>query len=226
MKNKDKKTKDESIEKIIDNATLLNSIGSANEISLEEPSIDENQLKLDLLKGPDERAERQFENKKLDDSNLRFELISNRVTTIKEEWARRLTFTSGEPIVREPKFREFFKALGDLDNWTEEERKRYPKPPIAPKIINKLYERFPPSVKRHFQEKNPYFKWFIREYKNYYFLDKDGMVIMEEFIGDAILLMEECKSQGKSTKEFLFLHAEKFGTGFQLELFEKYLKSI
>lgn len=151
-----------------------------------------------------------------------FQLISGEFTTVDEEWQKRFAILSDEMVIHKPKFSEFLRSFAVLDNWDEKTKKAYRKPIIVPKIINDIYSRFPPEAKKHIQEKNPYFKWFLRKYKNYYFFGDNGIAILEIFISEAVVLMKDCDS----SKDFRAKYAIKYGVGFQLDMFMDYIKTI
>ncbi|MCX2430662.1 P63C domain-containing protein [Pedobacter sp. GR22-10] len=178
---------------------------------------------LDLFnKKADDKAEVVFRRKLKIESEV-FELQNGLKTTIAIEREKIRKVTEDFPQPHDPKFRDFFPALGKIAGWTEEEMKAYHKPRIAPTIIkSSIYNRFPKDVMAHIQSKNPYVKWLTRLHKHYLFLNEEGILLLEKFIDDAITLMQE----SNTVYEFRKKHAEKFGTGFQPVLYEKYLGLI
>lgn len=152
-----------------------------------------------------------------------FELVNGKRTSIHDEKEKQRKILSSIPQNHEPKFCQFFQALGELMNWTEDEKKRYHKPKVAPNTINEvIYDRFPRTVVAHIHSKNPYVKWCTREFKNYLFLAEDGILLLEKFIDDAVVVLQE----STSLYDFRIKHASKFGSGFQPVLFEDYFRSV
>jgi len=186
------------------------------------PKIEnEEQLRLSLLQGPEERASQLYSDESLDKKNLTFELLNGRRTSVNEEREAHLRFISELRNNLEPRFSEFFQVFGDLMKWTPEQRKTYRKPSYTPETINAvIYNRFPGGVRIHINTENPPVgRWWRRQYKNYYFLSEKGILLLEKFIFDAVTLMRECTS----LNEFRAKHSAKFGSGFQPDLFEQYL---
>lgn len=180
-------------------------------------------LQLLLIQGPENLLVNRFSDKSLDEKNLKFELLNGKKTSLYEEKQLLKKIISELPKNYEPKYATFFPALGRLLNWSPEILKSYHKPPIAAKTINEvIYDRFPKEVVEHIHAKNPYYKWCFREYKNYFFLGEDGIIMLERFIEDAVILMNDCST----LYEFRVKHATKFGTGFQPDLFQQYLDMI
>lgn len=173
-------------------------------------------------KKADDKADAAFRKKLKIESEV-FELQNGAKTTIALERQKMRKITEDFPQTHEPKFRNFFPALGKIAGWTEEQLKAYHKPHIAPKIIRgSIYDRFPKDVMQHIHSKNPYIKWITREHKHYLFLNNEGILLLEKFIDDAVTVMRD----SKTVYEFKKKHAEKFGTGFQPVLYEKYLGLI
>lgn len=145
------------------------------------------------------------------------QLLSGENTSEFNEKKKLKDLISSIPVDRDSKFSEFFEELGRLAGWTDEQRKSYRKPILAPLIINKtIYARFPKEVIEHIHKNNPYFRWCLRKFKNYAFLGEDGILYLEEYIFDAVLEMQSASS----VPEFLLSHAEKFGLSYQTELFK------
>lgn len=178
-----------------------------------------NELKQLLLIQVEEKNQDKFSDKNLDRENEKFQLLGGGETSIRQLKEERKKFLSAVPQNYEPKFGEFFPALGKLVGWSEEELKAYHKPHIAAVTINEvIYDRFPREVRLHIDIKNPYVRWCTRQHKNYMFLGQDGILLLEEFIDDAVTMMRGSASYD----EFRFKHAAKFGTEHQLNLFKKY----
>lgn len=195
----------------------LNSLQDSTEqiINEFEQLADRQTLLFDLTKQADDLAE--IERKKREREKLKFELLNGSSTSIYEEKQKIEKLLSELPINYDPKFSDFFPALGSLMGWSEEETKNYKKPPIAAATINEvIYSRFSSEVLVHIHKKNPYISWCIRKYKNYRFLGEDGIIQLEQFIYDAVVLLK----QSSSYYEFRQRHAEKFGTAFQFQLFD------
>lgn len=184
-------------------------------LSIKEEQLAERQLLMfDLTKQADDLAE--ATKKRIEREKLKIELIGGGYTSIYEEKQKIQKILSDFPVNYEPKFSEFFSALGKLLGWTEEESANYHKPPMAAKTINEvIYARFTPDVIQHIHQKNPYIRYCIRRYKHYRFLADEGILKLEEFIYDAATVMRASSSY----YEFRMKHAEKFGTVFQQVLF-------
>lgn len=188
-----------------------------------ENSIIERQSVLDFFKDKaDNKAEIAYRYK-LRRERETFELLDGRTTSIFIEQFKNTKLIESIPQNHSPKYSQFFIELGKLANWTEEESKRFAKPHIAPRIINKyIYSRFPTEVFAHFLDINPYIKFWLRKYKHYLFLGEDGIIMLEKFIDDTITIMKRCKTVYEFEKEY----SSKFGIGFQPKMFEEYLGLI
>ena len=184
------------------------------------PQIEnEEQLRLSLLLGPDERASKLYSDKSFDEKNLTFELLSGRRTSINEERELRKRILAESAINHKPKFVEFFIALGNLLGWSEDVMKAFRKPHIAPLIINAvIYGMFTKGVMEYIHKKNPYVRYCIRKRKNYHYLNAEGILLLEIYIYNAITLMKECKSYD----EFRYRHASLYGGGYQADLFKQF----
>jgi len=178
---------------------------------------------LDLFKNvADDKAE-SFYQSKLKRDRETIELIGGRKTSIHEEEKRKAKLIESIPQNYGPKYSQFFSEIGKLAKWTDEEIKRFAKPQIAPKFINKyIYGRFPPDVVSHLLERNPYIKWWVRQHKHYLFLGEDGILMLEKFIDDAVTVMRESSTVYEFEKEY----SRRFGLGFQSTMFEEYLGLI
>lgn len=170
----------------------------------------------------DDKAEL-FYQSKLKRERETIELMGGRKTSLHEEQTRKAKLIESIPQNYGPKYSQFFSELGRLAKWTDEEIKRFAKPQIAPKFINKyIYARFPPDVVNHILENNPYIKWWVRQHKHYLFLGEDGILMLEKFIDDAVTVMRESSTVYEFEKEY----SRRFGIGFQSTLFEEYLGLI
>lgn len=168
----------------------------------------------------DELAEESYKRKLRIEKEV-YELRNGESTSIYKEKEKIRLLIENTPQNYQPKFSQFFNELGRLDNWSVEEMRSYHKPPIAAKTINEIiYGRFPKEVIEHIQAKNPYIKYCTREHKNYYFLTEEGVVLLERFIEDAVMVMKS----SNTVYEFRNKHFEFFGVGFQTNLFETYLE--
>lgn len=117
----------------------------------------------------------------------------------------------------EPKFSEFFQRLGDLANWTDEERKKFRKPQIAALTINEvIYRRFPEGLLEYVHAHNRYVGYCVRRTKNYKLLNEDGILKLEKFIDDANVVMP----QSSDYYSFRIKMFEDFGVPYQIELFK------
>jgi len=183
----------------------------------------ERQSLLDLFsKQADEKAKTAYERKAIQERET-IELYSGRRTSVFEEREKLRKILEDLPQDYEPKFSQFFAAMGRLLNWSEEEKRAYHKPAIVAKTINEVfYDRFPKDVITYIHEKNPYVKWCTRAHKNYLFLGEDGILLLERFIDDAVIVMNE----SETLYEFRLKHAQRFGSGFQPVLFEEYFQNL
>jgi hypothetical protein len=189
------------------------------ELSINQNGTDIHSLLELFNRQADDKAETAFKNKQQRERDI-FQLHNGAWTSIHEEREKIRKVTEDLPQDHEPKFRQFFPALGKIAGWTEEELKSYHKPVLAAKTINEVvYDRFPKDVMAHIQAKNPYIKWCTRVHKHYLFLNDDGILLLEKFIDDAVTVMLD----SSSIYDFRIKHAERFGTGFQPVLFEEYL---
>lgn len=184
------------------------------------PKVDDRQAILNFTTGiADNNAKTAYERKQ-DNDKIKFTLYSGRITSVYEEKEALKRIISELRNDLEPMFTEYLQAFGDLMVWTEEQRKAYRKPSPTAKIINTvIYNRFPGGVIHHIHSKNPYIKWCIRRYKNYYFLSEKGILLLEQFIDEATTLMRQCTS----LYEFRIKHAEQYGSP---DLFRRYFQAI
>jgi len=183
-------------------------------------SLVDRQSVLDLFKDiADNNAENVYQ-AKIKRERETINLLGGGTTSISEEQKKKAKLLESVPQNYGSKFGAFFDELARLANWTEEERKSFHKPQIAPNLINRcVYSRFPPEVITHLLEKNPYVKWCLREHKHYLFLGEDGILMLEKFIDDAVIVMTETSTVYEFEKEY----SSRFGKGFQPVLFEEYL---
>ncbi|PWG78056.1 P63C domain-containing protein [Pararcticibacter amylolyticus] len=116
----------------------------------------------------------------------------------------------------EPKFSQFFRLLGDLFNWTEEERRNFRKPRIVALTINEvIYKRFPEGLLEYVQMHNRYIGYCLRRTKNYKLLNDDGILRLEKYIDDANMIMPKCSDY----YTFRVKMFEQFGVSYQMDLF-------
>ncbi|WP_400263103.1 P63C domain-containing protein [Sphingobacterium sp. SG20118] len=188
-----------------------------------ELSIVDRQSALDLFKDlADNKAEQVYLAKLKRDKEI-IQLIGGGKTSLYEEQRKKAKLIESFPQAYGSKFSQFFEELASLAKWTDEQKKSFHKPQIAPKIINNyIYSRFPHEVISHMLEKNPYVKWCLRQHKHYLFLAEDGILMLEKFIDDTVTVMKECTTVYEFEKEY----SRRFGKGFQPVLFEKYLGLI
>lgn len=188
-----------------------------------ELSIVDRQSALDLFKDlADYKAEHVYQAKLKRDREI-IVLVGGGTTSLYEEQRKRAKLIEGKPQNYGSKFSQFFEVLANLAKWTDEQKKAFRKPQVAPRIINNyIYSRFPHEVVSHILEKNPYVKWCLREHKHYLFLAEDGILMLEKIIDDAVTVMKECTTIYEFEKEY----SRKFGKGFQPVLFERYLGLI
>lgn len=131
---------------------------------------------------------------------------------IKEDHQQLVTYSEQK---RDPRFSELFLGLAKINNWSDEVRKTYRKPRIAADTINEvIYNRFPAGVLSHIHELNRYVKYCVRKSKNYKFLSDEGIILLEIYLNDAVLLMNSCQDNN----EFREMHSKLYGTKYQLKI--------
>jgi hypothetical protein len=157
--------------------------------------LEERQSVLDFVTRTADEYAQALSEKKLEREKEIFQLYGGGETSYYKKKLEREKILSELPQDHEPKFVDFFLALGKLCNWTEEEQKSYHKPPVAAKtIIEVIYSQFKPEVMVHFLSKNPYIKWCVRQHKHYMFLGEDGILKLEEYIFNTNRVMGESAS--------------------------------
>ena len=116
----------------------------------------------------------------------------------------------------ESKFALFLSRLGNLCNWSDEEKAIFRKPKIAATTINEvIYLRFPDGLLRHIQACNKYVGYCIRRTKNYKLLNDEGVFLLEQYIDDATTLMPQCSTYYEFRKKMFDL----FGVPYQILMF-------
>lgn len=183
-------------------------------------SVIDRQSVLDLFKGiADDNAEA-IHQAKLRRERETIELLGGSQTSLFEEQKKRAKLIESIPQNYGTKFSAFFEELARLADWTEEEKKAFHKPHIAPNLINRcIYSRFPETVTQHLSEMNPYVRWCVRKYKHYMFLGEDAILMLEKFIDEAVIVMKK----STTVYEFEKTYSSEYGKGFQPVLFEEYL---
>lgn len=196
---------------------------------IDKPEVENpDQLKLRLLKGPEDKVYEVLSDKRLDDAKLKIELLNGNYTSLFEKWNEQKKILSEIRILYKPRFTTFLDLCSDLENFTDKQRAAFHKPSIVPKtIVGVIYSRYPREARKHLNKKNPLGKGFLRPTKQYYFFGEGGILILEKFIYEAEELMREVKENGLGgIYEFRVLHSQKYGTGYQVELFRKYIDLI
>ena len=196
---------------------------------VDKPEVESpDQLKLKLLKGPKDKIYESLSDKRLDDANLKIELLNGTLTSLFEKWNEQKKILSDIKIIYKPRFKAFLDLVADLENFTDEQRLKFYKPSIVPKtIVGVIYSRYPREARTHLNDNNPLGRGFLRPTKQYYFFGEGGILILEKFIYEAEELMREVKENGLGRiYEFRVLHSQKYGTGYQVELFRKYIDLI
>ena len=116
----------------------------------------------------------------------------------------------------ESKFTLFLTRLGNLCNWSDEEKAKFRKPKIAAiTIIEVIYLRFPEGLLNHIRACNKYIGYYVRRTKNYKLLNEEGILLLEQYIDDANILM----AQSKTYYEFRKRMFDLFGVPFQVSMF-------
>src|SRR5215217_2054141 len=151
------------------------------------PEVDDrDEISRLLIFETEKLTEEAFSAKKLAYQQEQRELLSGAPFTIYEKQEEFKRFISDQEKNYEPKFRQFFKSLGDLMNWTDEERKKFRKPSIAPLTINEvIYRRFPDGLLEYIHVHNRYIGYCIRRTINYKLLNEGGILKLEKYIDEA-----------------------------------------
>jgi len=167
-----------------------------------------------VKKQADDKAQIEQDEKKQARERELFELMGGGTTSIYHQ----NKIITELPVNHDPKFVGFFTSLARIAQWTEEELRSYQKPAIAAKIINEtIYSRFGKDIVDYIQEKNPYVSYCIRRHKHYKFLVEKGIILLEQFVSQAIQVMDE----SNSVHEYRVKMFTQYNVPYQMNIFER-----
>jgi len=175
-----------------------------------------NALRQQLALGPDLLIKRKASDKYLDQRIEKIELINGEVIDL----IKLRQFIDSKINAYAKKFgQEFYKEIFRLNGWKiPENGVIYRKPSVVGKFTNEIiYGRFPKEVLPQLQGNNKYNDIGMRLYKHFQFLTPDGILKLEKFIFESVLVMKKCHHWD----EFVSEHAKKFGYPFQKSIFDK-----
>lgn len=94
-----------------------------------------------------------------------------------------------------PNSKPFFKLMYKLCGWDHLNPNEFIKPPVVSIYIKKyIYARFTNEVLPTLLAKdNPLVSGYIKKYKLFQFLNDDGLMLLEQYIQEAITVMEDAK---------------------------------
>jgi hypothetical protein len=167
-----------------------------------------------LLQGPENRVQQKYSDRNLDRENEIIELLGGRQVTIRQ--IKDIIAKCEQEY--EPTFPPvFYSEIDRLNNWHRPKEKQHEKPPIVGRWTKQIiYGRFPKEVLPVLEQLNPYIGFGIRLYKHFQWLTPEGKNQLQEFISDAISVMQS----SSSWYEFRVKYAKQFGVPFQLSAFE------
>lgn len=167
-----------------------------------------------LLQGPENRVNQKFSDRNLDRENEIIELLGGRQVTIRQ--IKDIIAKCEQEYV--PQFPPlFYSEIDRLNNWHRPKEKQHEKPPIVGRWTKQIiYERFPKEVLPVLEQLNPYIGFGIRLYKHFQWLTPEGKAQLQEFISEAIEVMQS----SSSWYEFRVKYAKQYGVPFQLSAFE------
>ena len=68
------------------------------------------------------------------------------------------------------------------------------------------------------KKENPIIEGYIKKYKLFQFLNDNGLFLLEEYIKEAIHVMQECLDSGKNWHDFELKYATKYKLSVQLKI--------
>ncbi len=167
-----------------------------------------------LLQGPEKKVQQKYSDKNLDRENEIIELLGGRQVTIRQIKDIVAKFEQ-EYIPTFPPL--FYSEIDRLNNWSRPKEKRHEKPPIVGRWTKQIiYGRFPKEVLPVLEQLNPYMGLGIRLYKHFQWLTPAGKSQLQEFIAEAIEVMQS----SNSWYEFRVKYATLYGVPFQLSAFQ------
>jgi hypothetical protein len=171
-------------------------------------------LREQLIFGPDLLIERKASDKSLDQRIEKIELISGEILDLTKLWH----YLDSKINEYEKKFgQEFYREIFRLKGWAIPQSGIISKKPSIVGKITKdyIYGRFPKEVYPAIEIKNNYDEIGMRLYKHFQFLTPEGVIRLEKFIEESVVIMKKCKYWD----EFISEHAKAYGHPFQVSLF-------
>ncbi|MFC6100319.1 P63C domain-containing protein [Olivibacter domesticus] len=136
-------------------------------------------------------------------------LISHRPDNVEEEIhqlqnGRQFTIKEVKDIISDmareyspmfPNSKPFFKLMYKLSGWNHLNPNDFIKPPVVATYIKKyIYARFKKDVLPILLAKdNPLVSGYVRKYKLFQFLNDEGLLLLEQYIQEAIDVMQDAK---------------------------------
>ncbi len=118
-----------------------------------------------------------------------------------------------------PNRKPFFSLMYKLNQWHDINPNDFNKPPVCALWIKQfIYARFDKDVLPTLLKiENPVLYGHVKKYKLFQFLNDEGLLLMENFINQAIAVMKECKTW----YEFELKYTAKYDLNVQLKMFPK-----
>jgi hypothetical protein len=173
-----------------------------------------NALREQLIFGPDLLIERKGSDKSLDLRLEKVELISGEILDLKKLWH----YIDRKINEYEKRFsQEYYKEIFRLNGWPIPESGIISQKPniVAQFTKDYIYGRYPKEILPAIEINNKYSEIGIRLYKHFQFLTVDGVVLLEKFIAESVVIMKRCKYWD----QFVAEHAKEYGHPFQSSLF-------
>lgn len=191
---------------------------SKSKLSVADRIIDEKQLKLKLLRSPEDKIQERFSDKNLDRKN-EIELLSGRFINIEEEQeAIRLMIATALKDYSPRVPQEYYKQIFRLNGWKIPEGKIKEKPSAVGKYTNEIiYSRYNRVILPELKRLNPYVTLGKRNFKHFQLLTEEGQALFDVYVNDAIEVMK----QSSDWYDFRIKHSQKFGVTFQLDLLKE-----
>ena len=173
------------------------------------------ELRKQLVFGPDSLIERKGSDKSLDKKIEKIELISGEIIDIKKlyEYIDNKINDYGVQF-QQSWYREIFR----LNGWEIPESGIISKKPsiVAKYTIDIIYGRFPKEVLPVIESKNKFDEIGIRMYKHFQFLTPEGVKKLSKYLEESELIMTRCTHWDEFVRE----HAKAYGHPFQMSLFD------
>lgn len=137
-------------------------------------------------------TEAKIPKKNIDREIEKFELRNGKFISKKqaEDYIIDLARKDVDPMF--PNSKPFFKLIYKLCEWDNLDPNKFTKPPVVAKWIKQyIYGRFDIKVLPTLLAKdNPIMTGYIKKYKLYQFLNDDGLIMLENYIDEAIEVMK------------------------------------